>query len=93
MSHIIAFLSVCLAQAVVGQAADLVLHNGKIVTLEDRIGEAQAVAVRDGKIVAVGTNDEVRKHIRPNTRVIDLKGRLAIPGFIEGHGHFTGIGA
>jgi len=72
--------------------ADLVLTNGRIVTVDDARPEAEAVAVRGDTIAAVGTNDEIRKLVGPNTNVIDLKGQLAIPGFIEGHGHFTGLG-
>lgn len=78
-----------------GQAttpADLVITNGKVVTLEDDAPVAQAVAAAGGKIVAVGTNAEIRKYIGPKTEVIDVKGQLVIPGFVEGHGHFTGIG-
>ena len=54
--------------------------------------EAQALAARGGKIVVVGTNADVARFVGPSTQVIDLGGQLAIPGFIEGHGHFTGIG-
>lgn len=80
--------------AAMGQTpADLVLRNGKIVTVDEKIGEVQALAVRGGRIVAVGSNDDIGRHIGPATKVIDLKGRLAIPGFIEGHGHFSGIGS
>jgi hypothetical protein len=75
-----------------GQPADLVLTNGKVVTVEDGAPEAQAVASRAGKIVAVGTNAEIQKFVGPKTEVIDVKGQLVIPGFIEGHGHFSGIG-
>ncbi len=74
------------------QAADLVLYNGKVVTVDEAGTEAQAIAVKDGKIVAVGSDDEIRPHIQEGTEAIDLQGRLAIPGFIEGHGHFMGIG-
>jgi hypothetical protein len=76
-----------------GQPADLVLRNGRLVTLEQSLPEAQALAARGGKIVAMGTNRAVAGMIGPATRVIDLHGRLAIPGFIEGHGHFTELGA
>ncbi len=72
--------------------ADLVLRNGKIVTLDDRIRAAPALAARGDRIVAVGRDDEVKKLIGPQTKVLNLAGRLAIPGFIEGHGHFTGLG-
>lgn len=74
------------------EPADLVLTNGTIFTLDDENPEVEALAARDGRIVAIGTAGEIRKRIGPETRVIDLAGRTAIPGFIEGHGHFTGIG-
>ncbi len=74
------------------QPADLVLRGGKIVTVDDALGTVQALAARDGRIVAVGTNNEIQAHVGASTRVIELGGRLAIPGFIEGHGHFSGIG-
>jgi hypothetical protein len=69
------------------------LRNGRLVTLEPSTGDAQALAARGGRVVAIGTNQKVAAFIGPSTRVIDLKGRLAIPGFIEGHGHFTELGA
>ena len=74
------------------QPADLVLTNGKIVTVEDGAPDAQAIAVRGTRIVAVGSADAIKAHIGPKTQVIDLRGQLVIPGFVEGHGHFTGIG-
>lgn len=73
--------------------ATLVLRNGKIVTVDDRQPQAQAIAVRGDKILAVGSNAEIERYLGRATQVIDLQGKLAIPGFIEGHGHFTGIGA
>ena len=74
------------------EPADLVLRNGRIVTLDDRAPEAQALAARGGRIVAVGTTADLARYVGPNTQVIDLNGQFAMPGFIEGHGHFTGIG-
>ncbi|MGD0872393.1 MAG: amidohydrolase [Bryobacteraceae bacterium] len=85
------WILVC-AAAAAAQPADLVLRNGKIVTMNGAAPTAQAIAVRGDKIAALGTNADAQKWIGPNTKVIDLKGQLAIPGFIEGHGHFTGIG-
>ncbi|HET9372898.1 MAG TPA: amidohydrolase [Vicinamibacterales bacterium] len=73
-------------------AADLVLRGGKIVTLDPAKPEVQALAARGGAIVAIGSAQEIAPFIGPSTEVIDLAGQLAIPGFIEGHGHFTGIG-
>jgi predicted amidohydrolase YtcJ len=71
--------------------ADLVLVNGKIVTL-DTPAEAQAIASRGGRIVAVGTAAAIKAHVGPNTEVIDVRGQLVVPGFVESHGHFTGVG-
>jgi predicted amidohydrolase YtcJ len=72
--------------------ADLVLRGGRILTLDDRLPEAEALAARDGKIVAVGTNASVAGYIGPSTQVVEISGLFAVPGFIEGHGHFVGIG-
>jgi hypothetical protein len=72
--------------------ADLVLLNGKIVTVDDQRPEAQAVAIVGDRIADVGSSEDIKRHVGPQTQVIDLKGLLVIPGFIEGHGHFTGVG-
>lgn len=72
--------------------AELVLHNGKVVTMDPDHPEAQAIAMAGGKVVAVGTNDEIDAYIGDATRVIDLDGHLAVPGLIESHGHFLGLG-
>jgi hypothetical protein len=74
------------------QPADLVLRNGKVVTVDESRPEASAVAVRGGTILAVGSDEEIEAYVGPETEVLDLAGRLAIPGFIEGHGHFMGLG-
>ncbi len=71
---------------------DLVLTNGKIVTMDDDRPEVEALAAYDGRILTVGSTEEIAALVGPDTRVIDLDGALAIPGFIEGHGHFLGIG-
>jgi predicted amidohydrolase YtcJ len=73
-------------------AADLILVNGKVVTLDPELGEVQAIAVKDGRIVAAGRNAAVRDMVGRDTEMIDLEGRTAIPGFIEGHGHYIGFG-
>jgi predicted amidohydrolase YtcJ len=72
--------------------ADLVLRNGKVVTVDAQRPEAQAIAVSGYTIAAVGSNEEIARYVGPNTQVIDLEGQLAIPGFIEGHGHYMGLG-
>ena len=74
------------------EPADLVLYHGKIVTVDAAGTEAQAVAIKDGRIMALGNDREIRTHVGSKTETIDLRGNLAIPGFIEGHGHFMGLG-
>jgi len=68
-------------------AADTILTNGKIVTVDERFTIAQAVAIRGDRVVAVGTNQEIGQLAGPNTRRIDLRGRTAIPGLIDNHMH------
>src|SRR5207302_3137829 len=63
-----------------------------VVTLDDRRPEAEAIAIRGDRIVAIGSAAHVQALISPKTRVIELAGRMAMPGFIEGHGHFLGLG-
>ena len=88
---IVVAMSACLLP-LRAQAPDLVLHSGKVVTVDDRLGTAEALAARGGRIQAVGTDREIRALIGEGTKVINLRGRTAIPGFIEGHGHFVGVG-
>jgi predicted amidohydrolase YtcJ len=70
---------------------ELILHNGKVLTVDDRFSVTEAVAVRDGRILKVGTNGSVLALKGPETQLIDLKGRSVVPGFIDphGHGHFV----
>ncbi len=72
--------------------ADLVLRNGQVVTMDPNDPAGQGIAVSADTIVAVGSNEEMQRYIGPDTKVIDLHGHLAIPGFIESHGHFMGLG-
>jgi predicted amidohydrolase YtcJ len=72
--------------------ADLVLINGKIVTVDDGLPEVQALAVRGDRIVAVGDDGEIMSHIGRRTEVLDLDGKLAIPGLIDGHSHLVWLG-
>lgn len=74
------------------EPADLVMVNGKVVTMDDALPEAQGLAVRDGRIVAVGSSREMRAYVGSDTELVDLDGRLAVPGLVEGHGHFLGLG-
>ena len=74
--------------------ADLVLFNGKIVTVDENETIAEAVAVKDGRIVAVGADSEVLRIKGAATNSIDLKGKTVVPGFIDSHCHMisTGLG-
>jgi predicted amidohydrolase YtcJ len=81
----VAFSATLAAQA--PAPADLVLTNGKIITVDDRFSISQAVAIRGDRIVAVGTTQEIGQLAGPNTRRIDLRGRAVIPGLIDNHMH------
>ncbi len=70
--------------------ADTVLINGKIITVDGCDSIAQAVAIRNGKIIAVGTNKQIKRYIKGSTCVINLHGRTATPGMIDSHVHFQG---
>jgi predicted amidohydrolase YtcJ len=85
------FLTMCSPNQARGEA-DLILLNGTIHTLDPPGAQASALAVREGLITALGGDDQIRRLAGPGTRLIDLDGRAAVPGFIEGHGHFIGLG-
>src|SRR5262249_51246559 len=76
-----------LATALYAQQADLILSNGKIITVDERFTIAQAVAIQRDRILATGTNEEVGKLSGPKTRRIDLRGRAVVPGLIDNHIH------
>jgi predicted amidohydrolase YtcJ len=80
------------SDAMAWQEADLVLRGGSIVTVDEDRPQAEALAIAGDRILAVGSIDEINAMIGDRTRIIELGGRLAIPGFIEGHGHFIGMG-
>jgi predicted amidohydrolase YtcJ len=73
-------------------AADLIIINGIVRTMDHNQPAAAAIAIHGNRIIAVGRNDEVRKLAGPNTKVIDAKGRLVLPGFNDAHVHFMSGG-
>jgi predicted amidohydrolase YtcJ len=73
-------------------APDLVLINGKVLTLDERSTVTEAVAVRDGKILATGSNASIKPLAGARTRVLDLSGKTVIPGLIDTHAHFKAAG-
>jgi len=78
---------VCGSRAASAQSPDLVLLNGKVVTVDAQSSLQEAVAIRDGKILALGRSAEIRRLAGPTTRVVDLGGRTVIPGLIDSHLH------
>lgn len=72
--------------------ADLVLLHGTVVTADPHRPDGQALAVSGDTILAVGTDAEIQRYVGRGTSVIDLRGAMAMPGFIESHGHFIGLG-
>lgn len=73
-------------------APDTILVNGNIYTVDEAQPHASALAIKGDRIVQLGTDEEIRALAGEHTQVIDLKGQFAMPGFIEGHGHFSGLG-
>ncbi len=74
------------------EPADLILTNGRIATVDTSKPAVQAIAIKSGKILSVGTNKEIKKLVGDSTKVIDLKGHFAMPGFMDSHAHFLGTG-
>lgn len=72
--------------------ADLALVNGKIITVDANFSVAQAVAVKDGRVQAVGATEDIKKLVSKGTEVIDLKGRTVMPGLYDSHLHVVGTG-
>src|SRR4051812_29116930 len=71
--------------------ADIVVLNGKVLTVDARFTKASAVAIRDGKFIAVGSDADMRKLAGPRTRTIDARQHTIVPGLIESHVHATGV--
>ena len=85
-------LALALPDSAVAREADLVIVNAKVRTIDQKNPSAEAVAIRDNKIVSVGSNRDIRKLASRTTTLIDAKGRLVLPGFNDSHVHFGGIG-
>lgn len=87
MSRYAALALACAIPLAFAQPASIVLHNGKIVSMDDKNTIHQALAVREGRIVATGTSGQVKSLIGPKTQVINLQGKTVIPGLIDSHMH------
>jgi predicted amidohydrolase YtcJ len=77
---------------VLAETADIIYHGGPVITIDDTAPRAEAVAVKDGKILAVGKKDDVLKTKGANTKLVDLGGKTMLPGFVDAHGHVFGGG-
>jgi predicted amidohydrolase YtcJ len=95
-ASVVAVLVSCLSSLVsplAAQSADLVFRHATVYTVDAAHPTAQAVAVKDGKIVYAGADAGVTRYIGTATRTLDLAGRFVFPGFADAHGHFPAIGA
>ena len=72
--------------------ADLVLRGGKVATVDPALGNTEAIAITGYQVTAVGSDESIAAYIGLGTKVIELNGRFVMPGFIEGHGHYLGLG-
>ena len=91
MRNVVAIALVLLCSSCIQQRVDLIVHHAQIYTVNESFATAEAMAVQDGKIVAVGTNDEILKEYQSES-VEDAKGAAVYPGFIDAHAHFVGYG-
>lgn len=87
---LIVALSSCSNQE--NEKADTIYINGNVITIDDKNPTAEAVASKDGIIHSVGSNNDIKKFKGPKTKVVDLKGKTLVPGFIDAHSHFAGVG-
>lgn len=82
----------CLDLTTSAETADTIYHGGPVITIDDAAPRGQAVAVKDGKILAVGKKEDVLKTKGVNTKLVDLAGKAMLPGFVDAHGHVFGGG-
>lgn len=91
MRNIFGLVSLMLFSACINQRVDLVVHHAQIYTVNSNFAVAEAMAIQDGKIVAIGTNDDILKEYQADS-VVNAKGMPVYPGFIDAHAHFMGYG-
>jgi len=80
-------LSLAAVSSVFAQGADLVLRGGNVITVDKDWRLAQAIAIKDGRLMAVGSNEAVAAHVGPSTQIIELAGKTVVPGLIDSHLH------
>ncbi len=69
------------------EAPDLILHNGRITTLDAKLPEVTALSIKNGRIASIGSDEDIMVHAKGTTRLVDLKGRRVIPGLNDSHTH------
>lgn len=74
------------------EKADLIMFNGNVITIDAEMPQAEAIAIKEGRILAVGTNKEIEKYKGDDTKTIDLQGKTVLPGLIDAHMHFPLLG-
>ena len=89
LSH--SFIFISLTSCKFRQKADMIIHHAKIYTVDEKFSIAEAMVVRDGKIIATGSNDDILKEFESN-QVVDAEEKAVYPGFIDAHAHFVGYG-
>jgi predicted amidohydrolase YtcJ len=93
MTVVLAGSAACGDQSRTGNPADLILANGNVLTVDAQDRIAEAVAIGEGRILSVGSGEEMDSFVGPDTRWIDLDGRTVTPGLLDAHAHFWGSGA
>lgn len=91
MRNLLAIAILFLFPSCINQRVDLIVHHAQIFTVNNEFSIAEAMAVQDGKIVAIGTNDDILKEYRSDS-VFNANGASVYPGFIDAHAHFLGYG-
>jgi predicted amidohydrolase YtcJ len=91
MRHLLALFALISFSSCIQQRVDMIVHHAQIYTVDNQFSTAEAMAVLDGKIVAVGSNDDILKEYKSDS-VVNAEGATIYPGFIDAHAHFVGYG-
>ena len=91
MRNLFTIAIIFLCSSCINQRVDLIVHHAQIYTVNESFATDEAMAVQDGKIVAVGSNDDILKEYKSDS-LVDAKGAAVYPGFIDAHAHFLGYG-
>jgi predicted amidohydrolase YtcJ len=92
LSFFLILISFLILNCASNSCPDLIVYNGVVYTVDSLTTEAEAFAIKDGKFIAIGTNEDILSLATKNTELIDAQGAFIMPGLIEGHGHFAGLG-